>query len=309
MARLGDRVEAGRAERAAAEQAAQRQPRARDRCRARSALHGRSVEHDGVNRHGDGRPSNARWYQSTSRTSAAGRRSSVLTRRTASTHEQHASASGVQAHRTSVRQRPGRAPMSSWPCGQQAGSGAAPRRAPGAGGGGGCGRRPGRRARPIGERHARRDDGGVVEVAAPQGLGPWRGGHGACSRSNARRSWIRPIKPTGGVRPLSRRALMIAGRPACASGRGTRACGPGGGCSVGRCASRQAPDMIDRTSSGDGTTVEGDGTERPAATARRPAKATAPARPPATLRPAAPPCRNGRRIGRPCRARVAARAW
>ena len=58
---FGDRVPPGRAERTATQQPAYRQPRTAAGAVDLERVERRTSEHDGVNRHGDGRPSNARW--------------------------------------------------------------------------------------------------------------------------------------------------------------------------------------------------------------------------------------------------------
>ncbi len=64
-------------------------------------------------------------------------------------------------------------------------------------------------------------------------------------RSKVARSWIRPIKPTGGPGPWLDGSGSRRGRHACSCGRGTRACGIGGGCWAGTYASRRSPDVRD----------------------------------------------------------------
>ena len=63
----------------------------------------------------------------------------------------------------------------------------------------------------------------------------------AVRRANARRSRMRQIKPTDGDGPWRAATSTRRGRPGCSSGGGNRASWHGGGCWVGRCASRSPP--------------------------------------------------------------------
>ena len=63
----------------------------------------------------------------------------------------------------------------------------------------------------------------------------------AAKRANARRSRMRQIKPTDGGGPWRGVTSARPGRRGCSSGGGSRASWPGGGCWVGRCASRSPP--------------------------------------------------------------------
>jgi len=58
------------------------------------------------------------------------------------------------------------------------------------------------------------------------------------SRSKERRSRTRQITPRGGDGPCHDGTSAPPGRRGCSSARGSRASSPGGGCSVGTCASR-----------------------------------------------------------------------
>ena len=148
-------------------------------------------EHDGVNRHGDGRPSNARWYR---RRDGPGEARCSLAPPCAAAPSRRR-----PIHRTSVRSAP-----------------AARRAVVGREGRGPIRRGPRRSARsrrrsrlratalPSARPTEKATAGGLtagspryrhqrVSVVARR---PWR-----CSRSNARRSWIRPIKPTDASGP------------------------------------------------------------------------------------------------------------
>ena len=141
-----------------------------------------------MNRHGDGRPSNARWYQSTSsgprraarRVTACGAARALDVARSIGTRPPGAATSSARrpVHRTSVRRR------RAWRrrAGGRAGAGRSRRALPTSGA------QPA--AEPVaddgaadgaadGEGDRRRGDRGIAEVPTPQGLGPWRGGHGA----------------------------------------------------------------------------------------------------------------------------------
>ena len=164
---------------AAPHEAAQREPRPRPVPWTTSASLA-YAEHDGVNRHGEGRPSNARWYQSTRRRGAARRSVHV------SCSDAHrASRAAAQQRRHLGRQfierafaAPGRAPTSRWPWGRRAEPASARRRGPAAGGGDGCGRR---RCRRRGRSRTPRAGGATAgrRRTGTRGSRCGRGGHGA----------------------------------------------------------------------------------------------------------------------------------
>ena len=90
------------------------------------------------------------------------------------------------------------------------------------------------------ERDARRLRVGVVEIRAPQRRAP---GSATVAGEPIEGSPVAdaPDQAERRVRPLRRRDLMIARPARVAFAPGSRACGPGGACWAGRCASRRTP--------------------------------------------------------------------
>ena len=154
-----------------------------------------------MKRHGDGRPSKARWYQSTRRTRRGAGRGHVIAQAPVERRRRArraASSTSPPAPRTSSSAAPGRAPISSRP----GGAAARARRRPRA-----SARRrrrsrlritAGPTARPMANATRGGHGVGIVEVAAPQRRRSGRGDHGgSVARTHAARGSGRSSRQPG----------------------------------------------------------------------------------------------------------------
>ena len=205
------------------------EPQTTERAVDLERLEWRSDEHDGVNRHGEGRPSHGPLIADDQARSAA-------RRPTSSSSQIELPVRRDDAVRRRVGRRSGTRPAAS-AVGRRA-----PQHGPQPPAQHGCARRLVRCARP----RANATRGGVAmpedrECTCTTALRPGLAGPRAAKRANALRSRMRQIKPTGGAGPWRGVTSARLARRGCSCGGGSRASWHGDGCSVGRCASRNPP--------------------------------------------------------------------